>query len=104
MRNATEETSTHNEDCNQLKGEKDFDSLEQRKSFVEQFMGSAVSRRPQQALRQYNADQGKDEDPDIELKQVQRLKRTVCGENARSKADLGGMARAVFGHLRRPAA
>ena len=107
LRKAEGPTAEHDPDCTVFRpvnGKIGFETLEQRKALTEQFTQNAVSCRPRAALRAFNLAQGQDEDPTLKLKSVQRLKKTITGDNTSGKLDLGDLVQTTAVHTRVPAA
>ena len=48
--------------------------------------------------------EGPNEDVHLPFQRVQRLKKTVCGEHARGKVDLGDLSQAAAEHMAVPVA
>lgn len=107
LRSAADPTADHNEECTDLrtiKGKTGFQTLEQRKTISASFTQSAVACRPRDALRAFNASQGPHEASAVALATVQRLKKTIVGDETRGKFDLGDLVQATTPYIRVPAA
>ena len=105
LRSATDaDSSQHNANCAELRGKRGLDTLEQRKALEEKFTGSAIPLRPREALRSMSGIVGPDSEVGVDLPAVQRLKKTICGGDAKTKVDLGELTQAVLGHTQVPAA
>jgi len=97
---------TQHNDCEALVGKRGFENLEQRQAIAAMFEPRHKRIRPRSALRSYHIKEGvelEDEKWDIELKQVQRLKKTGLRDSTSASLDLGDLSRLTAGKDRPPA-